>query len=210
MITNAGRNALESYRVKRAIILAAGFGSRLVPITLNTPKPLIRIRGERIIDSLIDALIKAEIEEIYIVRGYLGEQFDQLLYKYPNIRFVENPMYDQANNISSVMCVRYMLQNAYLMEADLLLHNPKVIKKYHYTSNYLGFPVETSDDWCFVVKDGEILAFEDTPYLKRAEKIMQSKNVIVNIDMHLGEGQATAWGCDLTYDYVKINAEYTT
>ena len=61
-----------------------------------------------------------------------------------------------------------------------------------------------------LVKDGEILAFEDTPYLERAEKIMQSKNVIVNIDMNLGEGQATAWGCDLTYDYVKINAEYTT
>ncbi|MBQ2353424.1 MAG: bifunctional ornithine acetyltransferase/N-acetylglutamate synthase [Methanobrevibacter sp.] len=61
-----------------------------------------------------------------------------------------------------------------------------------------------------LVKDGEILAFEDTPYLERAEKIMQSKNVIVNIDMNLGEGQATAWDCDLTYDYVKINAEYTT
>ena len=61
-----------------------------------------------------------------------------------------------------------------------------------------------------LVRKGEILAFEDTPYLERAEKIMQSKNIIVNIDMYLGEGEATAWGCDLTYDYVKINAEYTT
>ena len=61
-----------------------------------------------------------------------------------------------------------------------------------------------------LVKKGEILAFEDTPYLERAEKIMQSKNIVVNIDMYLGEGEATAWGCDLTYDYVKINAEYTT
>ena len=61
-----------------------------------------------------------------------------------------------------------------------------------------------------LVKKGEILAFDDTPYLERAEKIMQSKNVTVNIDMYLGEGEATAWGCDLTYDYVKINAEYTT
>ena len=61
-----------------------------------------------------------------------------------------------------------------------------------------------------LVRKGEILAFEDTPYLERAEKIMQSKNLIVNIDMHLGDGEATAWGCDLTYDYVKINAEYTT
>ena len=61
-----------------------------------------------------------------------------------------------------------------------------------------------------LVKKGEILAFEDTPYLERAEKIMQSKYITVNIDMDLGDGEATAWGCDLTYDYVKINAEYTT
>ena len=61
-----------------------------------------------------------------------------------------------------------------------------------------------------LVRNGEILAFENTPYLDRAEKVMQSKNIVVNIDMHLGDGQATAWGCDLTYDYVKINAEYTT
>ena len=61
-----------------------------------------------------------------------------------------------------------------------------------------------------LVRKGEILAFENTPYLDRAEKIMQSKNVSVNIDMFLGDGEATAWGCDLTYDYVKINAEYTT
>ena len=61
-----------------------------------------------------------------------------------------------------------------------------------------------------LVRDGEILAFEDTPNLKRAEKVMQSENVKVNIEMNLGDGEATAWGCDLTYDYVKINAEYTT
>jgi glutamate N-acetyltransferase/amino-acid N-acetyltransferase len=61
-----------------------------------------------------------------------------------------------------------------------------------------------------LVRKGEILAFDNTSNLERAEKIMQSKNVIVNIDLDLGDGEATAWGCDLTYDYVKINAEYTT
>ena len=70
--------------------------------------------------------------------------------------------------------------------------------------------IANSDDEVDLVKDGTILAFEDTPNLERAEKVMQSKYVSVNIDMHLGDGQATAWGCDLTYDYVKINAEYTT
>ena len=70
--------------------------------------------------------------------------------------------------------------------------------------------IADEEDEVDLVRAGEILAFEDTPYLERAEKIMQSKNVTVNIDMALGEGEATAWGCDLTYDYVKINAEYTT
>jgi glutamate N-acetyltransferase/amino-acid N-acetyltransferase len=70
--------------------------------------------------------------------------------------------------------------------------------------------IADDEDEVDLVRKGEILAFENTPYLERAEKIMQSRNVTVNIDMYLGDGQATAWGCDLTYDYVKINAEYTT
>lgn len=70
--------------------------------------------------------------------------------------------------------------------------------------------VADDEDNVDLVRKGEILAFDDTPYLETAEKIMQSKNVVVNIDLDLGDGEATAWGCDLTYDYVKINAEYTT
>ena len=70
--------------------------------------------------------------------------------------------------------------------------------------------IANEDDEVDLVRKGEILAFEGTTYLERAEKVMQSKNVTVNIDMNLGDGEATAWGCDLTYDYVKINAEYTT
>ena len=70
--------------------------------------------------------------------------------------------------------------------------------------------IASEEDDVDLVRNGEILAFEDTPYLERAEKIMQTKNVTVNVDLALGDGEATAWGCDLTYDYVKINAEYTT
>lgn len=148
VITASGREALEPYRVKRAIFLAAGFGSRMVPLTFNTPKPLVRVHGTRMIDTLLDAVVAVGIEEIYIVRGYLGEQFDQLLYKYPMVKFIENPFYNEANNISSAMCVRYLMQNAYVLEADLVLSNPKLIRKYEYSSNFLGIPVETTDDWC--------------------------------------------------------------
>ena len=156
-ITGAGISALEPYRAKRAIFIAAGFGSRLVPITFNTPKPLVRAHGQRIIDGLIDACLDAGINEIYIVRGYLAEQFDQLLYKYPMIRFLENPVYNEANNISSAMVARYMLSNAYVFEADLLISNPKIITKYHYTSDFLAIKKDRTDDWCFIVKDGVIV-----------------------------------------------------
>lgn len=155
-ITSRGMDALEPYRARRAVFIAAGFGTRLVPITFNTPKPLVRVHGIRIIDRLIDACLGAGIDEIYIVRGYLGELFDQLLYKYPMIKFLENPVYNEANNISSALVARYLLSNAYVFEADLLISNPAIIKKYHYTCNFLGIRKQRTDDWCCIVKDGII------------------------------------------------------
>lgn len=169
-ITNKGMGKLEPYRVKRAIIIAAGFGSRMVPITLNTPKPLVRVHGKRIIDSILDAIVGVGIEEIYLVRGYLGEQFEQLLYKYPMIKFVENPDYNEANNISSAMRTRELLQNSYVFEADLLLHNPKIIKKYQYTSCFYGISMERSDDWCFITKNNIIQTQLVGGELKEEEK----------------------------------------
>ena len=158
-LTPAGLSALEPYRVSRAVIMAAGFGSRLVPITLNTPKPLVRVGGRRIIDTLLDAVLEAGIQEIYLVRGYLAEQFDQLLYKYPMIRFIENPLYNEANNISSALYARHLLSNAYMLEADLVIRNPKVITPYQYQTNYLAVPTERTDDWCFFTEGSVIRSY---------------------------------------------------
>ena len=156
-ITPEGIDILEPYRAKKAIFIAAGFGTRLVPVTLNTPKPLVRVNGKRMIDTAIDACLEAGISEIYIVRGYLAEQFDQLLYKYPMIKFLENPAFNEANNISSAMTARYMMQNAYVLEADLIVSNPSIIRKYNYQSNVLGIWKERTDDWCLTVdKDGNV------------------------------------------------------
>lgn len=156
-ITELGLDALEPFKVKRAVFIAAGFGSRLVPVTLNTPKPLVRVNGIRIIDTLLDACLKIGINEIYVVRGYLAEQFDQLLYKYPMIKFLENPSYNESNNISSAMVARYLMQNAYVFESDLLITNPNILKKYHYQSDVLGIWKDITDDWCLDVdKDGNI------------------------------------------------------
>lgn len=156
-ITENGIAAMEPYKVKRAVLIAAGFGSRLVPITLNTPKPLIRVNGKRIIESAIDALVEIGIEEIYIVRGYLGKQFDELLYKYPTIKFIENEKYNEANNISSIVMAKDHLKNAYIIESDLMVYNKNLIKKYQYSSNYLGIAVEETHDWCFYTTNNKII-----------------------------------------------------
>ena len=156
LITASGLSALEPYRCKRAIFIAAGFGSRMAPITLNTPKPLVRVHGVRIIDRLIDACLKVGISEIFVVRGYLGELFDQLLYKFPMIKFIDNPAFNEANNISSSWVARGLLSNAYVFEADLLISNSDIIKKYHYSSDFLAIKKQRSDDWCFVVEGGII------------------------------------------------------
>lgn len=155
-ITQKGLDQLEPYRVRRAIIIAAGFGSRMVPITWNTPKPLVRVHGKKIIETLLDAIQAAEIEEVVLVRGYLWEQFDQLLYKYPNIKFIQNDDYTKANNVSSVYLARHLLERAYVCEADLYISNPAIVRKYEYTSNYLGVPKTFTDDWCFETKNGYI------------------------------------------------------
>ena len=156
IITDLGLNALKPYRVKRAIFLAAGFGSRLVPITLNTPKPMVLVNGKRIIETLLDACVKAEIPEIIIVTGYLNEQFEILLKKYPNIKFIVNKKYNEANNISSAYLVRDKFANSYVLESDLYLYNSNLIRKYEYNSNFLGKYVDVTDDWCLETKNGII------------------------------------------------------
>ena len=153
-ISEKGLRALEPYRVRKAIILAAGFGSRLAPVTLDTPKPLVKVNGVRIIDTLLDALTAKGITNITIVRGYKKEQFDQLLEKYPTIRFIDNREYNITNNISSAVYASDAIDRCYICEADLYITNPDVISKYEYRSNYLGAKVSETDDWCFKKKNG--------------------------------------------------------
>ncbi len=140
-------------RVKRAIFLAAGMGKRLAPITNKIPKPLVTVHGVRIIDTLLDAVLAAKIEEIYLVRGYLSEQFNILLNKYPMIHFIDNPDYLTTNNISSVFYARDLVRNAYIIESDLWLRNTKLITSQQEHSNYLAIPVEKTNDWCFFTKE---------------------------------------------------------
>ena len=155
-ITGYGLKTLEPYRVKRAVILAAGFSDRLIPISINTPAPLIRVHGVPMIESLLDAIKMAGIPEVIIVRGYLKEQFEILKQKYNDIKFIDNPFFTESNNISSAWLAKDYLPRAYVMEADLVVNNPGIVRKYEFSSNYLGVLKKTTDDWCFEVKRGII------------------------------------------------------
>lgn len=155
-ITKSGLYALEPYRVKRVIIVAAGFGGRMVPITVNTPKPLIRVRGKRIIETILDTVEARGIKEVIIVRGYLKEQFDDLKRLYPNIKFLDNLLFNDANNIASLLLAKDKLSNAYIMDGDLILNNKSLIRKYEYTTNFLGVYEEKTDDWCLEVEKGHV------------------------------------------------------
>ena len=76
--------------------------------------------------------------------------------KYPNIKIIENKLYNEANNISSAFLVKDKLQNSYVLESDLILYNENLIRKYEYQSNFLGKYVDVTDDWCFETKNGII------------------------------------------------------
>lgn len=154
-ITSKGLDALEPYRVKRAIILAAGFGSRMMPATKYRPKPLVEVNGKRIIDTLLDALTGAGISDITVVGGYQFEKLGLLNKKYPSLRLINNRDYASANNISSAMLALDRLNGGcYLCEADLYISNPQVISKYQYASNILGSYSMETDDWCFRMDEG--------------------------------------------------------
>ena len=160
-VTDAGLAALEPYRVKRAIILAAGFGSRMMPATADRPKPLVTVNGVRILETLLDALVAVGIRDITVVRGYRKECFDALLEKYPFLTLVDNDIYSKTNNISSVMAGLNKLDGCYLCEADLYITNPGIITKYQYASNILGAYCLETDDWSFQMDgNGHIINYQ--------------------------------------------------
>lgn len=142
------------YKVERAIIMAAGFGSRMVPVTLSTPKPLVKVNGVRIIDTIIEALYKNSINEIYIVVGYLKEKFNDLLKEYPNITLIENLYYDKCNNISSLYCAREYIKNAIIIDGDQIIKNYQILTPYFEKSGYLSsYTKEHTNEWLQTVDD---------------------------------------------------------
>lgn len=147
----------DPYIAERAIVLAAGRGERMRPLTDEMPKPMVRVDGRRIIDTLLAALVAAGIPEIYVVRGYLGEKFDALKEEYPTLHFIDNPHWHEANNISSLLAAGDLVENAFVVEGDLFLQNPSLLSREQQGTNYLAIPVKETTDWCFFPDEAGVI-----------------------------------------------------
>ena len=142
------------HQVERAIIMAAGLGNRMHPLTLETPKPLIRVNGTRMIDTVIQALRENEITEIYVVVGHLIEQFQPLEEQYPGLKLIENPYYNTCNNISSLYVARDHIENAIILDGDQIIRNPAILSREFVRSGYnCIWTDENTEEWLLTVED---------------------------------------------------------
>lgn len=151
-------------KVERAIIMAAGLGNRMKPVSEHIPKPLIKVNGKRMIETVIDGLIENGIEDITIVVGYKKEMFSQLLNKYPKLNLISNPYYEQYNNISSLYCAREKLDRAcMILDGDQIIYNSKILTPFFEKSGYSAAWVEThTDEWLMQEEGGKVVSCSRT------------------------------------------------
>jgi len=188
-----------------AILMAAGLGTRMAPLTQKTAKPLVKVFGKSMIETIIEGLEK-RVSHVYVVVGYKKEQFAFLEEKYPNLTLIENTEFTTINNISSIHAARDIMgtDDCFICEADLFVSDTSIFMAELTQSCYYGkFVAGHSDDWVFEQDaDGRIVRVGkhgDDVYnmcgvawfkAKDAETI---KNAIDEAYTHSGEYENLFW-----------------
>ncbi|MEE3466950.1 MAG: NTP transferase domain-containing protein [Eubacterium sp.] len=151
------------------ILLAAGMGMRMRPLTETTAKPLLKVGDTMLIETVISALENYGVTDIYIVTGYKADQFATLTEKHQEVHLVHNPEYETKNNLSSLYVAVDTLrgEDCFICEADLYIkkqnilsyatakhaeddHSAHVTTKRDRISGYFAkYHAGPTDDWCF-------------------------------------------------------------
>ena len=153
-LTEAGRAALEPYRVNNAVIMAAGLSQRFAPISYERPKGMLRVRDEVLVERQIRQLHEAGIKDVTIVVGYKKEYFFYLAEQF-GVKIVVNDDYVSRNNNGSLWLVRDILANTFICSSDdYFTDNPfeSHVYKAYYSAQYIEGPTE---EWCITTGPGE-------------------------------------------------------
>ena len=134
-LTDNAINYIKSHKTKRAIILAAGYGMRMVPINTETPKGLLKVHGEYLIERQIEQLHKVGINEIYVVVGFMKESYEYLIDKY-NVKLIVNKDYSIKNNIYSLYLAKEHLSDAYIIPCDIYMKD-NILNEFELYSWYM-------------------------------------------------------------------------
>ena len=158
-ISKKGINLINKNKPQKSIILAAGYGMRMIPINKETPKALLEIKGEVMIERIIKQLHQAGIYEIYVVVGFLKERFEYLIDDF-EVKLIVNEFYDVKNNLYSLSLVSDKLDNSYIIPCDIWCsENP--FRKNELYSWYMVSDKKTSDSNLRVNRKGELVSIRN-------------------------------------------------
>ena len=150
-VTEKGLSELKKHKVDGAVILACGMGIRLAPLTYDTPKCFIKIKGERMIERQIEQLKAANIDNITIMVGFMKEKFDYLIDKY-NVKLVYNKEYKYKNTLSTFHLAKEIIRhkNYYICVSDVYI-NKNIYHEYEIEPYYTGaFYEDCKNEWRYV------------------------------------------------------------
>lgn len=130
----------------KAILLAAGMGTRLRPLTYNTPKSLIEVNEKPLAERQIEFLKEKGINDITIVTGYLSEKFEYLREKY-GVNLVYNDKYDKYNNIYTMYLVKELLADSYVIDADVYINNNFIHNGVKNSTYFSAYKENFGNEW---------------------------------------------------------------
>lgn len=159
-LTQKARILFRKNSPRNAVILAAGFGMRMVPINTEAPKGLLEANGEVLIERMIRQLHEVDIHEIYVVVGFMKEQYEYLIDEY-QVELIVNPDYATKNNLHSLKRALSHLSNTYIVPCDIWCEKNPFHRQELY-SWYMVSDLVDDESWVRVNRKMELVSVPDS------------------------------------------------